>query len=36
MAPLVINTCTHELTSLRRLIPTGATENTSKNRKECN
>jgi hypothetical protein len=33
---LVINMCTHDLTSLRRLIPASATENTGKNMKECN
>jgi hypothetical protein len=35
-APLVTNTYTHELASLRRLIPVSATKTTSKNKKECN
>jgi hypothetical protein len=33
-APLVINQCVHELTSPKRLIPTSAIENTSKNKEK--
>jgi hypothetical protein len=36
LALMVTNMHVHELASSRRLIPTSATENTSKNRKECN
>jgi hypothetical protein len=35
MTLLVINLCTHELTMPRRLIPTMAIENTSKNKEDA-